>query len=231
MSNYDIRAKARQDLGSNLFSTQWMSALAASAIYAVIVGAVSTALPAIGALLLSGPFMFGLVRYFTKLARAEKPAIDNLFDGFKDFSQSFLLELMMNLFVFLWSLLFIIPGIIKAYAYSMAFYIKQDHPEYDWKECLDESQRMMDGHKGDLFLLHLSFIGWELLCVLFAILTFGIGTISVLWLSPYMQAAQANFYNELVGGASDPATEEPVHDTDAVYETDGDAADTDTNAN
>lgn len=226
MSNYDIRAKARQDLGSNLFSTQWMSALAVSLIYTLIVGALS-AIPAVGSiasLLLSGSLVFGISRYYTKLARNETPTIDNLFDGFKLLIQNFFLAFMMSLFVFLWSLLFIIPGIIKAYAYSMAFYIKQDHPEYEWKECLDESQRMMDGHKADLFLLQLSFIGWMILCIF----TAGIG---FLWLEPYMQAAQANFYNELVGGASDSATEEPVHDTDAVYETDGDAADTDTNAN
>ena len=227
MSNHDIRAKARQDLGSNIFSTQWMTALAVGLIYSLIVGALS-AIPAVGSiasLLLSGSLVFGISRYYTKLARNETPTIDNLFDGFKLFIQNFFLAFMMSLFVFLWSLLFIIPGIIKAYAYSMAFYIKQDHPEYEWKECLDESQRIMDGHKADLFLLQLSFIGWMILCIF----TAGIG---FLWLEPYMQAAQANFYNELVGGASDsaPETEKPVHDTDAVYETDGDAADSDTEA-
>lgn len=227
MSNHDIRAKARQDLGSNIFSTQWMTALAVSLIYSLIVGALS-AIPAVGSiasLLLSGSLAFGISRYYTKLARNETPTIDNLFDGFKLLIQNFFLAFMMSLFVFLWSLLFIIPGIIKAYAYSMAFYIKQDHPEYEWKECLDESQRIMDGHKADLFLLQLSFIGWMILCIF----TAGIG---FLWLEPYMQAAQANFYNELVGGASDsaPETEEPVHDTDAVYETDGDAAGSDTEA-
>ena len=189
----NIRAKARQDLGNGIFKSQWMTALAACLIYSVIVGILS-AIPYVGSiasLLLAGPMAFGLVRYFMKSARDESPAIENLFDGFSDFVGNFCLYFMMNLFLVLWSLLFVIPGIIKSYSYSMAFYIKNDHPEYSWKECIDESRRMMDGHKFDLFCLQLSFIGWALLCIL----TVGIG---YLWLVPYMQAATANFYDSLV---------------------------------
>jgi uncharacterized membrane protein len=101
-----------------------------------------------------------------------------------------LLGFLKNLFIILWSLLFVIPGIVKTYSYAMAYYIKYDHPEYNWKMCIDESRRMMDGHKWRLFCLHFSFIGWELL----GALAFGIGT---LWVTPYKQAAEANFYDDL----------------------------------
>lgn len=214
MDNREIREKARQNLGSNIFSSQWMTALAACLIYSVIVGALA-AIPGVGSiasLLLAGPLAFGLVLYFVKLARSENPTVENLFDGFKDFSGTFTVHFMVSLFTFLWTLLFIIPGIVKSYSYSMALYIKNDHPEYGWQQCIDESRCLMDGHKAELFCLHLSFLGWALLCLL----TAGIG---FLWLSPYMEASNANFYQALVGDCSfDNSEEQPYHDSEAVYE-------------
>ena len=220
MENKKLREKARQDLGSNLFSSQWMNALAACLIYSVIVGAVS-AIPGVGtiaSILLAGPMMFGFILYFLKVSRNENPTIENLFDGFKDFSGNFCLSFMMSLFIFLWSLLFVIPGIIKSYSYSMAFYIKNDHPEYNWRQCLDESRRIMDGHKFELFCLHLSFIGWEILCVF----TLGIG---FLWLAPYMQAATTNFYEALVG-----TSENKFYSAETVYESNNTFVSEDTQA-
>ena len=86
----------------------------------------------------------------------------------------------------------------------MSFYIKADHPEYDWEKCITESRKMMDGHKMDLFIIHLSFIGWLLLCGL----TFGI---LYLYVGPYMQATTAAFYEQLKAEknpvAAAPATE------------------------
>ena len=193
MTNYEIRAKAREDLGGKIFGSKWMYALLAALIYGAIVSVIS-AIPYIGSvasLLLAGPLVLGVTRYFIKLTeQSESPSLNCLFDGFNDFSETFLLNLMMSIFVFLWSLLLVIPGIIKAYAYSMAFYIKSDNPSYNWKQCLDESQKMMDGHKWQLFCLQFSFIGWAILCIF----TLGIG---YLWLEPYMIAATANFYRSL----------------------------------
>lgn len=91
---------------------------------------------------------------------------------------------------FLWSLLLVIPGIIKSFAYSMAPFIAEDHPEYSVSQAISESCRMMKGHKFDLFYLYLSFIGWFLL----SILSCGIG---LLWLQPYVENAVAAFYNDL----------------------------------
>ena len=97
---------------------------------------------------------------------------------------------MMQLFIFLWSLLFIIPGIVKSFSYAMTPFILMDHPEMEWKEAITESRRLMDGHKGDLFVLYLSFIPWLLLTCL----TMGI---LLIYVTPYMQMTVANFYRGL----------------------------------
>jgi uncharacterized membrane protein len=94
------------------------------------------------------------------------------------------------LFTFLWSLLFIIPGIVKCFSYSMTPFILEEHPELGANEAIDHSRAMMKGHKFDLFWLYLSFIGWGILCIP----TLGIGTF---WLIPYMQTAQASFYEDV----------------------------------
>lgn len=90
----------------------------------------------------------------------------------------------------LWMLLFIIPGIIMSYAYALTPYILKDNPEIEPMEASARSREMMKGHKMDLFLLHLSFIGW----IVLSILTCGIGS---LWVSPYIYTAQASFYENL----------------------------------
>ena len=97
---------------------------------------------------------------------------------------------LMSVFIFLWSLLFVIPGIIKAFSYAMTPYILEEHPELTANEAIDHSRAMMKGHKFDLFWLYLSFIGWGILCIF----TLGIG---LLWLVPYMQTAQSSFYEDV----------------------------------
>ena len=97
---------------------------------------------------------------------------------------------LMNVFISLWSLLLIIPGFIKLYAYALTPYILIDNPEISANQAINLSQKMMKGHKFDLFFLHFSFIGWFFL----SIFTFGIG---LLWLLPYMMTAQAAFYQDV----------------------------------
>lgn len=97
---------------------------------------------------------------------------------------------LMYLFAILWSLLLIIPGIIKAFAYSMTPFILKDNPELSANKAINLSVRMMKGHKFDLFWLLLSFIGWFILCIF----TFGVG---FLWLMPYIQTSLAEFYMEV----------------------------------
>ena len=141
-------------------------------------------------IVISGPLYLGLVGYLLKRVRAQEIAIENIFDGFKRFFPSFLLLFFSGLFVFLWSLLFIIPGIIKIFSYSMAFFIMYDNPDIKPLAALKKSQIMMKGYKWKLFLLVLSFIGW----ILLGLLTLCIG---YFWLYPYIWLSQANFYENL----------------------------------
>ena len=95
-----------------------------------------------------------------------------------------------NVFIFLWMLLLIIPGIVKMFSYAMTPFILEEHPELGANEAIDHSRAMMKGHKFDLFWLCLSFIGWMILCLF----TLGIG---YLWLIPYMQTSIASFYEDV----------------------------------
>ena len=200
--NKVFRENAKAQLGGSIFSNNWLMALLAILIVELIISLASSFV--IGALLITGFLTFGLCRVFLQLVRGQKEKVElsDLFSGADKFGELLVLSLLQTLFTFLWTLLFIIPGIIKSYAYSMAFYIKHDHPEYDWRQCLDESQRMMKGHKWQYFCLQFSFIGWALLGALCC----GIG---VLWVSAYSSAACANFYENLKA-LYDP--EEPAAD-------------------
>jgi uncharacterized membrane protein len=151
----------------------------------------------------SGAFTLGFSGYFLKRIRGKEIVLQNIFDGFKRFGSAFLLSFFTALFVTLWSLLLIIPGIIKAFGYSMAFYILYDNPGMSAREALKKSQIMMKGYKLELFTLYLSFIGWALL----AILTLGIG---LLWLYPYIGLSVASFYENLKKIQEEPAQEKPA---------------------
>lgn len=166
MTRQQMKAMAKAQLGNQIFGNTWLIAVGVITIQTAISYFVN-AIPVAGqvaSLLVMGPIAYGVASMFLKQTRTgEKMDIGDIFNGFKDdFSNTFLIGLMTMIFTVLWSLLFIIPGIIKSYSYSMAVYIKVDHPDYDWKQCIDESQRMMQGHKWELFVLDLSFIGWLL---------------------------------------------------------------------
>jgi len=144
----------------------------------------------IAVLVVAGPFALGLAGYFLKRIRGDEIFTKNIFDGFKKFLPSFLLMFFYSLFVFLWSLLLIVPGIIKSFGYAMAIYILYDNPGIKPLEAIKKSQIMMKGYKGKLCLLYLSFVGWALL----GLLTLGIGW---LWLYPYVGLSMGNFYENL----------------------------------
>ena len=148
------------------------------------------ALLTIAVMVISGPFALGFAGYFLKRIRGEEIEIKNIFDGFENFFSSFLVMFFIGLFTALWSLLLLIPGIIKAYGYSMAYYIMHDDPGIKPLEAIKQSQIMMKGYKWKLFALQFSFIGWTLLCLL----TLGVG---FLWLNPYFNLSMANFYENL----------------------------------
>ena len=129
----------------------------------------------------------GYILYTMNVRKGLITPYTTLFDGFLFAGKIILLEIVQYIFVFLWSLLFVIPGIVKAYSYSMAYYIKLDHPDYGWNACITASRQLMNGHKWEKFVLDLSFLGW----IIVGSLCLGVGT---LWVTPYMEAANAQFY-------------------------------------
>lgn len=141
-------------------------------------------------LVIGGAVRQGLCQFNINLIKKDAPAEFNvLFSKFSNLGKCLLLNLAMWLLIFAWSLLLIIPGIIAAYRYAMAPYIMAQNPDIGVMDAIGQSKELMRGHKGRLFWLSLTFIGW----VLLSVLTFGIG---FLWLNPYMEAAQAAFYLE-----------------------------------
>lgn len=123
----------------------------------------------------------------------------------KYFMNLLVLKILKNVYTFLWALLFIIPGIVKGYGYSQAERIFKDKAEKEGivpnpTECLKESQKLMYGHKLDLFTLDLSFFGW----IVLSALSLGIGFI---WLAPYTEVSQAVFYQNLLNPKDSAPTE------------------------
>jgi uncharacterized membrane protein len=142
-------------------------------------------------MLLSGAFMVGFCSYFLGIAQEQQARLENLFVGFKRFFTAFGAYFLSTLFIMLWSLLLIIPGIIATFRYSMIYFILADDNTCGPLEAITRSKEMMVGNKWKYFCLQLRFIGWSLLAVLF---TLGIG---YLWLVPYMQTSMAHFYEDI----------------------------------
>ena len=180
----------KQD-GKTVFLTRYWLCVGAPVIIGLLIGACAFAGPA--ALVIYGPLYVGLNWVLLQLRRGEATGLDALFT--KGFSENFGRHvggyLLVMLYTFLWSLLFIIPGIIKGLSYSMTTYILADEPDLSAQEALRRSQQMMMGHKGQLFLLQLSFIGWHFL----SLFTFGL--LEPLFIVPWINAATTEFYEDL----------------------------------
>lgn len=136
--------------------------------------------------LMSSVLSTGFCSYCLKICKGEKADYKNLLDGFTIFFKLILLKLLVNLLVFFQLLMFIVPGIIASYSYRQAEYILLENPELRPLECIRRSEEMMRGHRFDLFVLDLSFIGWELLS---SILFF-----PIVWYLPYSGVCYAHYY-------------------------------------
>lgn len=141
-------------------------------------------------LIISGPFALGLAIFSLALSRNQEARLEQIFQGFNNFGTALGTYLLMVLFIILWMLLLIIPGIMAALSYSMTFFILADDKSIGAMEAIDKSKQMMYGYRWKLFCLYLRFLGWALLCIL----TFGIG---FLWLLPYVQISMAKFYDDV----------------------------------
>lgn len=142
------------------------------------------------AFILGGTVQLGYVQFLLKQHDGQEPEFHDLFSQFDRFGAGFAQRFLRNLYVALWSLLFIIPGIIKSLSYAMTPFIMADHPELSASEAIERSKELMEGHKTDLFILDLTFIGWTILCALTANLGF-------ILLNPYENAAHAAFYRQI----------------------------------
>ncbi len=152
--------------------------------------------PLIG-LIIGGPMLFGLSTFSLAFSRRQEASVSQLFVGFNEFGRPLVAYLLMVLFILLWSLLLIIPGIIAALSYSQTFFILAEDKTISGGDAIKKSKMMMQGNKKKLFFLMLRFFGWFLL----SILTFGIG---FLWLVPYVQITTAKFYDDISGKSTTP---------------------------
>lgn len=145
----------------------------------------------IAALLFTCIQQYGIANMALRGADHRQLAVGDAFIGFNQFGRAFGCGFLTTLFVLLWSLLLIIPGIIKAFSYMLTPYIVLENPQMPVMAAIDESRRLMDGNKWRAFLLGLSFIGWWLL----GILTLGL---LYLWLHPYQSITFAAFYRAVL---------------------------------
>lgn len=219
-----FRSAARMELKG-----QWIKAVLASAVFVVIVGIIdfivttfvnntaTQSISSIYTLLVYGPATAGFVAFFINLVRRNDPKVSDCFDGFYEFGRTLVLGLLILLFTTLWTMLFVIPGIVASYRYSMAFAIAKDRPELGAMDCIRESKRIMMGNKARKFCVDFSFIGWTLLSIVPGSVILGvlvafnpdmsialinvlatILTIPILWVIAYQQTADIVFYEELI---------------------------------
>jgi uncharacterized membrane protein len=151
------------------------------------------------------PFTLSFAQVFMNVSRGKKPQIADFFGGYKQTGKAIILQVLLNIFTTLWSILFIIPGIIKSISYSLSFYVLADHPELTALEAISVSKKLTKGHKMDIFVTYLSFIGWYLLC---AIPIAG-QALKFAYVTPYINTTMANIYRILSGTDINPAQEIP----------------------
>ena len=148
------------------------------------------------AFILGGTLQLGYAQFLLKQHDGKKTEFKDLFSQFDRFGTGFAQWFLRSLYVALWSLLLIIPGMVKSLSYAMTPFILADHPELTASQAIDRSKELMDGHKMDLFILDLTFFGWLFL----AAMTANLGMIA---LNPYINASRAAFYRQLAADYRD----------------------------
>ena len=237
---FGIRALARETLRGN-----WLKGFLATIIYAIVLCVPPIILLAVfGAtigesvgnlytLLVWGPFAYGYTLFCVSIFRAKEARLEQIFYGFENFGKALVIMVLIEIFTFLWSLLFVIPGIIAGYRYSQAFYIMVDHPELSAMQCIAASKYMMIGNKYKLFCLQFSFIGWSILASIplgiysnfalpdnFMSSLLGIAfAIPILLVVLYMSIAQTAFY-DIASGNLRPGV---IESTAEVFDEEKDA--------
>ena len=159
--------------------------------------------------ILIAPLAIGWSWLALNVSRGNGAALSTLFKPFqKRYVKHVITSFVMGVFLVLWTLLLIVPGIIKGFSYSLTPYILRDQPELSALESITESRRLMDGHKMEAFMLFLSFFGWFLV----GILTLGIG---FFFIGPYFSTTYATFYDSIRD--NQVGSDEPVHGTEQGF--------------
>ena len=185
--NSDLMAMALQNLKG-----KWGFGVLVTFVY-FLVSVVPSSIPRIGGLIgliITGPVTLGLAILFLSFVRSGEASLNQIFEGFNRFRVALFAHLLMLLYIVLWALLLIIPGIIAAISYSMTFFILADRPDMTASQALSKSKELMNGNKLKMFYLGCRFLPWALLCIL----SLGIG---FLWLLPYLYISLALFYEDI----------------------------------
>ncbi|HAQ28299.1 MAG TPA: hypothetical protein DCQ76_00725, partial [Ruminococcaceae bacterium] len=200
-----IKAEAKKFIGQN--ARWWKMTLATILIY-LLSGGISIYVNIAGLIgnddpsttvgysssiitLLLIPFTIAASGYYLNHIRGFNPEWKSLYkEGIDNYGSYFVTGLLVNIFTSLWTLLFIVPGIVKAIAYSQAKYVIHDNPRLKGKEAIEISKRMTNGFKGKLFSMYLSFIGWYILVGL-------TGGILAVYVAPYVETTSAMYYENL----------------------------------
>jgi uncharacterized membrane protein len=194
-ANVDLMRASRESLRG-----KWGIAILTFVIYTLLTATPGSArhngsflaLGSVLTLIIAGPLALGAAIFSLTLSRGKEARLEQIFLGFNNFSTALVAYLLVVVYVLLWTLLLIIPGIIAALGYSMTFYILADDPLTKPQDALKKSKSMMDGYKTKLFYLGLRFFLLALLCLL----TLGIG---FFWLIPYVHITMAKFYDDIKG--------------------------------
>ena len=185
MELYEFRRTADEKL-----SGKWNETAVGYFIFSIAVSALAS-IGGIGILVLGGPLYLGYAMYIDEIYRGGRPNLQTLLKGFNDnATNAIYLGLISQIYLFLWTMLFIIPGIIKSFSYSMIYFIQLENPNMHYEDIIMRSRRMMNGNKWRLFCLYLSHIGWFILSAL----TFGILSF---WVAPKIDLAKYAFYQDI----------------------------------
>ena len=188
IANRDLMGQARDALKG-----KWGLAIGGNVIYIVLFALVQS-IPKIGwiaGLIVGGPLILGWSIFFLTLSRKKEAQLAQLFNGFNQFVNALVAYLLMTLFIILWTLLLVIPGIVACLSYAQTFFLLADDPKLEGREAIRKSKNLMMGNRWTLFCLFWRFFGWFLL----GLLSLGIG---FLWILPYLQTTLARFYDALI---------------------------------
>ncbi len=185
-TNKELMAQARVCL-----QERWTLAIGTYLLLTLIFVSLAGCTGGILSILASGPLSVGAVLFSLSLSRKQKASTSQLFMGFKRLEATIIYNILIMIYTILWSLLFLVPGIVAAFSYLLTPFIIAEDKTISASEAIKKSKELMKGNKCKAFCLVFRFFGWFLLCLL----TLGIG---FLWLIPYMHVSVSNFYLDVV---------------------------------